>query len=122
MSKALEPFGLTAAQFELLVVIDRLTGTGAGCSELGRQLAAPGPDVTRMLDRLDTAGLVARCRDDGDRRVVHTTLTAKGRDLLAEVAPHVSQAEHSVFEGLADEERQRLTVLLQGIRRNCPGG
>ena len=122
LSRALEPFGLTAAQFELLVVIDRLSGSGAGCSELGRHLAAPGPDVTRMLDRLDSAGLVSRNRDENDRRVVHTVLTDKGRQLLVEVGPHVAQAESSVFEGLADDERRHLTTLLQGIRKNCPGG
>jgi DNA-binding MarR family transcriptional regulator len=120
LSRALEPFGLTAAQFELLVVIDRLSGSGAGCSELGRHLAAPGPDVTRMLDRLDSAALVSRNRDEKDRRVVHTALTEKGRQLLADVAPHVAQAEGAMFEGLADEERRHLTALLQGIKKKCP--
>jgi MarR family transcriptional regulator, organic hydroperoxide resistance regulator len=120
LSRALDPFGLTSAQFELLVVIDRHAGSGAGCSELGRQLAAPGPDVTRMLDRLDTAGLVARSRDSQDRRVVHTHLTEKGRDLLELAAPRVAEAEASVFDGLADADRHRLTELLLSIRNNCP--
>ncbi len=122
LSRALDPFGITAAQFELLVVIDRHTGAGAGCSELGRQLAVPGPDVTRMLDRLDTAGLVVRSRDAKDRRIVHATLTDKGKALLKSAAPSVAEAESSVFEGLDHEERHRLTVLLRSIRRNCPGG
>ncbi len=121
LSRALDPFGITSAQFELLVVIDRHAASGAGCSELGRHLAVPGPDVTRMLDRLDTAGLVARSRDAKDRRIVHTSLTDKGRELLASAAPSVAEAESSVFEGLADEERHTLTALLRGIRRNCPG-
>lgn len=121
LSRALDPFGITAAQFELLVVIDRHAGAGAGCSELGRQLAAPGPDVTRMLDRLDIAGLVARSRDSVDRRVVHTLLTDKGRELLELAAPSVAEAEASVFAGLADSDRHRLTELLLSIRKNCPG-
>jgi DNA-binding MarR family transcriptional regulator len=121
LARALEPFGITSAQFELLQVISRHDGTGAGCSELARQLAAPGPDVTRMLDRLDTAGLVARSRDVNDRRVVHTALTDKGRTLLKDAAPSVEAAEQSVFAGLASEERAVLTTLLHSIRRNCPG-
>lgn len=121
MAWALEPFAVTTAQYELLLVIRRLGKSGAGCSELGKHLAAPGPDVTRMLDRLDSAGLVARKRDEKDRRVVHTALTAKGEALLESAAPAVQQAELTVFEGLADSERQRLAVLLQGVRRNCPG-
>jgi DNA-binding MarR family transcriptional regulator len=73
-----------------------------------------------MLDRLDSAALVSRNRDEKDRRVVHTALTEKGRHLLADVAPHVAQAEGAMFEGLADEERRHLTALLQGIKKKCP--
>lgn len=118
---ALEPFDVTTAQFELLQVIERHGKSGAGCSELGKHLAAPGPDVTRMLDRLDSAGLVSRKRDEKDRRVVHTELTAKGEKLLESAGPAVKQAELTVFDGLADSERAQLATLLQGVRRNCPG-
>ncbi|WP_373069175.1 MarR family winged helix-turn-helix transcriptional regulator [Gemmatimonas sp.] len=118
---ALEPFGITTAQFELLQVIERHGKSGAGCSELGRHLAAPGPDVTRMLDRLDSAGLVARKRDNKDRRVVHTELTEKGEELITNAGPAVQHAELSVLDGLADSERAQLALLLQGVRRNCPG-
>jgi DNA-binding MarR family transcriptional regulator len=120
LTRVLEPYGVTAAQFELLVVVDRLAASGAGCSELGRHLAAPGPDVTRMLDRLDTAGLVSRSRDVNDRRVVHAIITEKGRDLIAQAAPCVADAESNAFEGLSESDRHRLLELLNGIRRNCP--
>ena len=118
---ALEPFNVTTAQYELLQVNERHGKSGAGCSELGKHLAAPGPDVTRMLDRLDNAGLVARKRDQNDRRVVHTALTEKGEELLCAAAPAVQKAELTLFDGLADRERAQLALLLQGVRRNCPG-
>ena len=117
---ALEPFGVTTAQFELLQVIKRHGKSGAGCSELGRHLAAPSPDVTRMLDRLDGAGLVARKRDEKDRRLVHAEITEKGEVLLARADPVVKQAELSVFDGVADSEREQLATLLMAVRRNCP--
>lgn len=120
LTRVLEPFGVTAAQFELLLVVERLASSGAGCSELGRHLAAPGPDVTRMLDRLDGAGLVSRSRDIQDRRVVHATLTEKGRELIAQAGPSVADAESGVFEGLSEPDRQQLLALLTGVRRNCP--
>jgi DNA-binding MarR family transcriptional regulator len=120
LARALEPYGITAGQFELLQVIGHHEGKGSGCSELGRQLAVPGPDVTRMMDRLDSAGLVARSRDENDRRVVHTVLTDKGRELLKLATPAVTETELGLFEGLAEDERTRLTGLLLGIRRNCP--
>ncbi len=121
LSWALDPFGVTTAQYELLQVIARHGKSGAGCSELGKHLAAPGPDVTRMLDRLDAGGLVSRRRDAKDRRVVHTELTVKGEELLETAEPVLQQAERSVFDGLAEAERQQLADLLRGVRRNCPG-
>lgn len=120
LTRVLEPFGVTAAQFELLLVVERLAASGAGCSELGRHLAAPGPDVTRMLDRLDLAGFVSRSRDAKDRRVVHAVVTDQGRELIAQAGPSVAEAESSAFDGLAEPDRHLLLELLQGIRRNCP--
>ncbi|MFN9202672.1 MAG: MarR family winged helix-turn-helix transcriptional regulator [Gemmatimonas sp.] len=121
LARALDGFDITAAQVELLQVIGRDHGTGAACSALARQLAAPGPDITRMLDRLETAGLVTRSRDVNDRRVVHTTLTEQGRAVLRDAAPAIEAAEEAVFAGLADHERAALTTLLHCVRRNCPG-
>ncbi|PHX65955.1 MAG: hypothetical protein CK550_02255 [Gemmatimonadetes bacterium] len=120
LARALEPFNVTAAQYELLQVIAHYGQSGAGCSELGTHLAAPSPDLTRMLDRLDIAGLVARHRDTNDRRVVHAALTEKGEGLLRAAAPVVAKAERIVFGGLADRERAQLAMLLQGVRQNCP--
>lgn len=119
IARALEPFGITAAQFELLDVIGRHSGDGAACSELARQLVAPGPDITRMLDRLHTAGLVSRSRDANDRRVVHTMLTTLGEEMLHNASPAVQVAEAALFAGLADDQRALLTGLLDDIRRNC---
>ena len=122
LGRALESHGITPAQFELLSAIERVEGTGGGCSELGRQMAAPGPDVTRMVDRLYAAGLVARERDGKDRRVVHAVMTEKGRELLQAVAPVVAAAEELIFAGVSDEELEQLSELLTTIRTKSCGG
>lgn len=121
VARALEPYGVTAAQFELLQAIATIESSGGGCSELARRVAAPGPDITRMIDRLVAAGLVARLRDENDRRVVHAQLTEKARELLRDATPAVSQAESEMFGSLDIGEREALTTLLLGVRRNCPG-
>lgn len=120
VARALEPYGITAAQFELLQAISRVGK--CGCSELGRQVAAPGPDITRMVDRLDNAGLVSRLRDASDRRVVHVMLTDKGRELLLQARPVVCNAERGVFASVSPEDRDVLTRVLMHVRQQCPGG
>lgn len=119
VARALEPFGITAAQFELLQLIAQ--NDAAACSELGRQMAAPGPDITRMVDRLDAAGLVARSRDEKDRRVVHVVMTPRGAELLAQVRPVVCAAERQVFSGISTEDQDILLRVLQQLRQACPG-
>ncbi len=123
LGRALEPLGVTAPQLELLQAIERAEGTGSSCGELGRQLAAPGPDVTRMVDRLDAAGLVARKRDEKDRRVVHVVLTDKARDLLARACPIVHETERALFSHLPERDREQLATTLEAVRNSpaCTG-
>ena len=41
------------------------------------------PDMTRLLDRMERAGLVTRERAEEDRRQVYTHITKSGMELLA---------------------------------------
>ena len=43
------------------------------------------PDVSRLLDRMEEAGLVERERDTADRRLVTTRLSPRGMSLVEEL-------------------------------------
>jgi DNA-binding MarR family transcriptional regulator len=74
---------VTLPQYRALVV---LAARGPqGTAELAAALAVNPSTATRMCDRLVRKGLVRRHRLAGDRRSVRITLTAHGRDLVAEV-------------------------------------
>jgi DNA-binding MarR family transcriptional regulator len=74
---------VTLPQYRALVV---LAARGPlGTAELAAALAVNPSTVTRMCDRLVRKGLIRRHRQAGDRRSVRITLTAAGRDLVAEV-------------------------------------
>jgi DNA-binding MarR family transcriptional regulator len=74
---------VTLPQYRALVL---LAARGPqGTAELAAALAVNPSTVTRMCDRLVRKGLVRRHRQAGDRRSVRITLTAQGRDLVAEV-------------------------------------
>jgi DNA-binding MarR family transcriptional regulator len=64
------------------------------------------PDVTRLLDRMEAAGLVIRARSTEDRRLVSTRLTARGRDLV-----------DSLDRPVAAEHQRRLGHLSKGQLR-----
>lgn len=121
LARALEGQALTTAQFATLQALREAEPDSLACSELGHRLVGPAPDVTRLIDRLEAAGLVSRERDKYDRRLVFTRLTEAGRVLLEQAEPHVREAEEKALTGLDARERDRLAALLVGIRGNCPG-
>ncbi|WP_280152358.1 MarR family transcriptional regulator [Piscinibacter sp. XHJ-5] len=78
--------GLTDAQWKPLWKIK--LGHADTAFELAREAGIDAGAMTRMLDRLETKGLVERVRSETDRRVVHLRLTAEG-EAAAEHIPHV---------------------------------
>src|SRR5436305_8999984 len=66
-------------------------------NELASLLACDNSNVTGLVDRLETRGLVARQASPDDRRVKHAVLTPAGRrlrgQLLARVAEPVGRLE-----------------------------
>ena len=121
ISRALEPFGLTVGQFAVLEIMGEAHDQSLGCTELGRRLAGPSPDVTRLLDRLESVALVSRERDREDRRVVHTRISEKGRQLLLQAAPEVRAAESRALAGLPLEDQRQLARMLAVVQQNFPG-
>jgi DNA-binding MarR family transcriptional regulator len=70
------------------------------------------PDVTRLLDRLEDAGLIARERQTTDRRQVLTVITEKGLSLLAELDEPVAAMHKRALGHMSAEQLQQLTELL----------
>lgn len=121
IARALEPHGITTAQYEVLKVMAHADDEALPCSELGKRLSGPSSDVTRLLDRLESVALVSRKRDEQDRRMVHTRITDKGREVLATAAPDVCSAEHQALSGLSASDRATLTQLLSAVQLNLAG-
>jgi DNA-binding MarR family transcriptional regulator len=119
LERVVKPAGLTLAQFNALRILRGAEAGGLCRNELRDRLVTRMPDVTRLLDRLEEAGLVVRERADADRRLVRTRITAGGLALLAEVDPAV-RAEHRRLLGhLGPDDLRALSDLL--TRARAPG-
>ena len=108
----LKPHGLTATQYNVLRILRGAGDEGATCSDIGDRLITADPDVTRLLDRMEKAGLVERARDTKDRRVVLSRITAAGVKLVNELDEHV-HALHS--DQLRHLSKQRLRDLIEDL-------
>ena len=74
--------------------------------------------VTRMLQRMEHAGLLERRPDAGDQRVTRVYLTTMGRDLLDGVHERARQVSEEMLAGFSSEEREQLAGYLARMRDN----
>ena len=113
--KLMKESGLTAPQLLVMQAIER---EGApSTSTLARQISVSQATMTRIIDRLERAGLVKREKSTTDKRVINVGLTDAGRTKL-ESAPEPLQAEFlREFRKLEDWEQQMLKSSLSRIAR-----
>jgi DNA-binding MarR family transcriptional regulator len=88
--------------------------TGLCRTEVMQRLISKVPDTTRLLDRMEAAGLIERERSDRDRRFVTTRVTAAGLSLLAELDDPVKEL-HRLHLGVLD--RTELRTLIASLER-----
>lgn len=73
--------GLPASHCPLLAALDRLGPLSVG--ELAQAIGISQPGISRMLENLQSDGLVASRRPAGDKRLRAIELTKAGRELVA---------------------------------------
>lgn len=110
LDRSLTPLGITAAQLKVLKIIRRGDDTAV---VLCKHLSIHSASMTRMLDRLERKGLIARSREHHDRRQVRLALTNKGEALSAVLPAFEVAALNEFTAGLTAEELSQLELLLK---------
>ena len=116
LGRELKAYDLTPAQYNALRILRGAGSQALTCGEIGERLVSPGPDVTRLLDRLEARQLVTRLRDEDDRRVVRARITAPGQALLEDLDAPVEQALGGLLGHLGEEKLRQLVQLLEQAR------
>ncbi len=117
LAEALKPHGITATQYNVLRILRGAGEKGLCRGEVMERMIARVPDATRLLDRMEVAGLIERARDSEDRRFVTTRITAEGIRMLEELDEPVSALHQRQF-GALDEERLRDLIELLSLARD----
>src|SRR5260370_36466677 len=73
---------VSPTQYNVLRIL-RGTPEGLPCGEIAARMITRDPDVTRLLHRLEKHGLISRCRETEDRRMVMARITPHGLKVLA---------------------------------------
>lgn len=117
----LKPYGISATQYNVLRIL-RGAGQGGLCrNELRDRMLTRMPDMTRLLDRMEEAGLVTRSREQEDRRMVLTQVTPRGLELLNELDRPMATLHREQLSQLTDEQLRSLIDLLTLVREGGGG-
>ena len=114
--QVLKPYGISLAQYNVLRILGGAEPEGLCRNELRDRMLSRMPDVTRLLDRMEEAGLVTRTRDAADRRLVSTRITGEGRRLLADLDPVVADEHRRRLGHLGEAQLETLVKLLERVR------
>jgi DNA-binding MarR family transcriptional regulator len=109
----LSPPGLSLTSGATLATLER-----SGPCRLTALAASEGvtqPAMTQLVGRLAEAGLVARCADPDDGRVVSVELTEEGRDLLAQRRAIRAERLSVLMARLSQADQDALAAALPAI-------
>ena len=114
--RVIEPAGLSLAQYNALRII-RGAGTGGIATlSIRERMIDEGTTITRLLDKLEGAGLIRRERTVPDRRQVMCYVTDGGRALLDDLDPRVNAMDEEAVSALSSEQLEQLIELLDILR------
>jgi DNA-binding MarR family transcriptional regulator len=116
LAQVIEPHGITPQQYNVLRILRGAGPDGLPTLTIGERMIEQTPGVTRLIDRLERKGLVARTPCAKDRRRVFCRMTPKGLDLLKELDDPINRWDAQAVSVLPPSELDLLVDLLDRIR------
>ncbi|MFI1970465.1 MarR family winged helix-turn-helix transcriptional regulator [Streptomyces cinnamoneus] len=127
LSAKLEPLlvegGVSSLDLNALMRLSRSPDQRLRMSDLAAQTSLSTSGITRLVDRLQRAGLVRRESFPGDRRSTYAVLTAEGADRVAQLLPDYLDTVERWYTGvLTPEQLQDFLAHLRVIRDHVHPG
>lgn len=110
-----ETQGITFQQYNVLRILRRSGPRGLPTLEVGERMIERTPGVTRIIDRLEAKGLVARERCTQDRRRVWCRISSEGLDLLECLDGPVGRSDVGIFQNMTPEDLEGFIGLLERL-------
>jgi len=114
INQALAPFDLNMSQYLVLSMLSVDEGQPSSPSALGDTMDATRTQMTRILDSLQTRGLIKRRTSEQDRRSLDLELTPSGRKALEAAVPTVLDAYAQAWAVL---DRDTQAAATAGLRQ-----
>lgn len=108
--------GITIQQYNVLRILKGSGSEGLPTLVIRDRMIHAAPGITRLLDKLETAGLARRERTSPDRRQVFCYITDSGLAVLEQLEVAMKEADDIAVGNLSEEEQRQLLKLLEGVR------
>lgn len=110
--------GLSRREFEVLATLYTADRSGLRLRDLNSHVLLTQSSLSRMLERLESKGLVSRRQDSQDLRGVRVTLTNEGSDLYEAISVgHDQMVAELISTALDPEEIRVLTRLNERVHQ-----
>lgn len=103
--------GITAAQYNVLALLAEEDNRINQLTISKRMLVSPG-NITRILDKLVSSGLIKREEDPRDRRRKCVSITAKGRGVHGKIKPEYHAFMRRLTEWISEDERKQMAYVM----------
>lgn len=114
--------GITVQQYNVLRILRGAGEEGLPTLVIRDRMIHEAPGITRLLDKLEAAGLARRERSSPDRRQVHCRITEAGLAMLEQLDAAMREADDAAVGSLNEAEQRQLLKLLEGVRRRPTAG
>jgi MarR family transcriptional regulator for hemolysin len=117
VDRRLQPFGLTEATWLPLIHLAR-TPVPMRQKELAASLVLDGSSVVRLLDALESARLIERRGESGDRRAKTIAVTERGLSIIDQVEAASRDVRNAVLVGLSADDIEAASRVLDLVCAN----
>jgi DNA-binding MarR family transcriptional regulator len=115
----LRQFGLTAPQYNILRILKGSAPKALTVLDIKSRMLDRSSNVSRLVEKLRSAGLVNRCTHKDDRRMVLVSISEEGLSLLAEIdSKGFTRSDFQPGQTLTENEAALLAELLDKFRSN----
>ena len=111
------PRGITSQQYNVLRLLAAHHPKPVPTLTIAERMISRAPDITRMLDKLESASFIQRTRPPENRRLVLINITANGLRLLDEIAKPLQECHAKQLGHLDRLELDQLVLLLKNARK-----
>lgn len=114
LDRRLRPHGYSRSRWMALLHVSRHDGITH--RELAERLGIEAPTLARLVDRMESEGMLERRPSATDRRVKHLHLTANARGDVRNIKESAAGLRHELLDGLEPNEIETTLRVLQHIR------